>query len=130
MIAGCPFRKTIGVLGWDVEGIENTQAILQIRHRLGQLLIERRRKVTKGAPQAVAPALLALVEVHSLQRFLNSLMRSKTGPFVMPRIGTELGLGQISLRLMEPVSRTIHAPSVAEAHADQTPAFPQKSSLA
>ena len=77
----------------------------------------------------MAPALLALVEVHSLKRFLNSLMRSKTGPFVMPRIGTELGLGQISLRLMEPVSRTIHAPSVTEAHADQTPA-PQKRSLA
>jgi hypothetical protein len=64
----------------------------------------------------MAPALLALMKMHSLQGFFNSLMGGETGPFVMPRIGTELGLSQISLRLMEPVSRAIHAPSVAEAH--------------
>ena len=120
MIGGCPLRKAIGVSGRNVEGIENTQTVFEIRHRLRQLLIERCRKIPERTPQAMAPALLALMKVHSLQRFFNSLMGGETGPFVMPRIGTQLGLGQISLRLMEPVSRAIHASSVAEAHAEET----------
>ena len=104
MIGGCAFRKAIGVSSRNVEGIENTQTVFQIRHRLRQLLIKRCRKIPKRTPQAMAPALLTLMKVHSLQRFFNSLMGGKAGPFVMPRIGTELGLSQISLRLMEPVS--------------------------
>ena len=103
VIGGCPFWKAIGVSGRNVQGIENTQTVFQIGHRLRQLLIERCRKIPERAPQAMTPALLALLKMRSLQRFFNSLMRSKTGPFMMTCIGTELGLGQISLCLMEPV---------------------------
>lgn len=54
------------------------------------------------------PALLPVVKVQSLQGFFHRLMGCETSPFMVPSFSAEKGLGQISLGLMQPVSRTIH----------------------
>ena len=56
----------------------------------------------------MAPALLPLLKMQSLQRLFNVLMGGETGPLVVTRLRAEAGLGQISLGLMQPVCRTIH----------------------
>ncbi len=56
----------------------------------------------------MAPNLLAKMEVECLEGFFSGLVASKTGPFMVAPIGTELGLGQISFSLMQPIKRTVH----------------------
>ena len=56
----------------------------------------------------MAPALLTMLQVHGLQGFFNRLMTGKARPLVMSGLGTELGLSQISSRLMKPVLRAVH----------------------
>ena len=56
----------------------------------------------------MAPALLTVVEMQRFQSLLNSLMAGETRPLVVTCIRTELGLGQIRLGLMQPVSCSIH----------------------
>ena len=58
----------------------------------------------------MAPALLTMVKVQSLQGFFHRLMGCETSPFMVPSFSTEAGLAQISLSLMQPVGRTIHPP--------------------
>ena len=58
----------------------------------------------------MAPHLLAEMQVQGLESFFSSLVAGKAGPFVVPSIGTELGLGQIGLGLMQPVKRAVHPP--------------------
>jgi hypothetical protein len=53
---------------------------------------------------------LAKVQVQGLESFFSSLVAGKTGPFMVAPIGTELGLGQIGLGLMQPVKRAVHPP--------------------
>ena len=90
----------IGTTRGDVKGIEHPQTVFQVRHRCRQLLHHRRRQLTEGAPQAVAPTLLPMLEMQCLQCLFNSLMGRKTGPFVVTGLSAETGLGQIRLRLM------------------------------
>jgi peptide/nickel transport system ATP-binding protein len=54
--------------------------------------------------------LLAELQVECLESFFSSLVAGKTGPFMVAPIGTELGLGQIGLGLMQPVKRAVHPP--------------------
>ena len=58
----------------------------------------------------MAPHLLAEMQVQGLESFFSSLVAGKTGPLMVAPIGTELGLGQIGLGLMQPVKRAIHPP--------------------
>ena len=108
MIGGCTLRKAIGIAGRDVESIQHPQPILQIGHVAGQRGSHPSRQVLEGASKAVAPDLLAMVQVQGLERFFCCLVTGKAGPFMVTCIGAELGLSQISLRLMQPVGRTVH----------------------
>ena len=90
----------IGTTRGDVKGIEHPQTVFQVRHRSRQLLNNSRRPLPIGPSQAVAPALLTLLEMHGLQGLFNGLMGRKTGPFVVTGLRAETGLGQIRLRLM------------------------------
>ena len=103
VVGGGTFRQAIGITHGDVQGIQHPQAVFQIRHLFGQLLNNRFRQLSLGAPQAVPPALLPLVKMQRFQRLLNGLMGGTAGPFMVTRLRAEDGLG-----LMQPIRRTIH----------------------
>ena len=51
----------------------------------------------------MAPALLAMAQVQRLEGLLHGLMAGETGPLMVAGTGTQLGLGQVGLGLMQPV---------------------------
>ena len=56
----------------------------------------------------MSPTLLTMLQMQRFECFFHCLMGGKAGPFVMTSLRAEVGLGQIRLGLMQPVSRTIH----------------------
>ena len=67
VIGGRTFRKAIGVSGGDIEGIQHPQPVLQIRDNVGQICRNSWRQLTERTAEAMAPALLSV-----LQRFIRS----------------------------------------------------------
>jgi hypothetical protein len=112
VIRGSTFRQAIGIAGGDVQGVQHPEAILQIRNLGGQRLGHSGRQITERSAQAMAPVLLAVVQMQRLEGFFHGLMTGETGPLVMAGTGAELGLGQISLSLMQPIGGAIHAGSL------------------
>jgi hypothetical protein len=103
MIGGSTFRQAIGVAGGDVEGVEDPEAILQIRHLSIESLGHGRRQIAEGAAEAMTPALLTMVQMQRLQGFFHGLMTGKTSPLVVASAGAQLGLSQVGLGLMQPI---------------------------
>ena len=112
VICWSPIRKAIGIARGDVEGIEDAKPIFEIRHLRGKGSRSFGGQIPQRAPQAMAPNpnLLAEMQMQGLESFFRSLVAGKTGPFMVAPIGTELGLGQIGLGLMQPVERVVHPP--------------------
>lgn len=113
VIGRSPFREAIWIAGWDVEGIQDSQTILQIADGPLQAGGHRSWKIAKRTAQAMTPLLLPMAEMKGLQSFLHRLVAGKTSPLVMARGGTDLRKLQISLGLMEPVGGTVHRSIVA-----------------
>jgi hypothetical protein len=110
VISWGPIGKAIGTACGDVEGIEDAQPIFEIRHHRRQGGRSLGGQIPQRAPQAVAPYLLAKMQVQGLESFFRSLVAGKASPFMVAPIGTELGLGQIGLGLMQPVERAVNPP--------------------
>ena len=108
VIGGRTFWKAIGVAGRDIEGIQHPQPVFQVRDSVGQICRNSRWQLTERTAEAMAPALLSLLQVDGLQGFFNRLMTGETGPLVVTGLGTELGLRQISGCLVKPVLGTVH----------------------
>lgn len=113
VIAWGPIRQAIGIAGRDVKRIQNPQAVFQIAYPLAQGLAHADGEIAAAPAQAMAPGLLAVVEVQSLQGFLHGLVAGKTGPLVVARCCAHLGQLEIGPGLMEPVGGAIHQAIVA-----------------
>ena len=113
MVGRGPIGQAIGVARRDVQGIKDAQAVLQIADAGRQLSGDGRRQIAPGAPEAVAPRLLAMAEVQTLQGLLHGLVASKAGPFMVAGGSAHSRQLQIGLRLMQPVGGTIHGAIVA-----------------
>jgi hypothetical protein len=101
--------QAMGGAGGDVESNEDPQAIFEIAHGGGQGGGDRRRQIPIRSAQAMAPHLLAVVQVQALEGLLHGLMASKTGPLVMPSGGAHPRQLQIGPGLIQPVGGTIDA---------------------
>jgi hypothetical protein len=119
MVGRGTVRQAIGVARRDIEGIQDAQTVLQITDAGRQLSGDGRRQIAPGAPEAVAPRLLAMAEVQTLQGLLHGLVAGEAGPFMVAGGGAHSGQLQIGLRLMQPVSGTIH-PTIVMAEAGST----------
>jgi len=80
MVGRGPIGKAVGRARRYIKRIKDAQAVLQIADAGRQLSGDGPRQIAPGAPEAVAPRLLAMAEVQTLQ----------------------------GLRLMQPVGGTIH----------------------
>ena len=49
------------------------------------------------------------MEMQGFEGLLHGLMAGEAGPLVVAVLGTELGLGQIGMGLMQPVAGAVHA---------------------
>lgn len=79
VIDGGTIGKAIGVAGGDVEGIENAQPILKIRHRRGQGSDGLGGQIPEGATQAMAPHLLPQVKMQRLESLFHHLLMQPVG---------------------------------------------------
>jgi antitoxin (DNA-binding transcriptional repressor) of toxin-antitoxin stability system len=83
MIGRGTVGQAIGVARWDVERIQDAQTILQIADAGRQGEGNGRRQIAPRTPDAVAPCLLALGKVQTLQGLLHPLVAGEAGPFVV-----------------------------------------------
>ena len=51
----------------------------------------------------MTPALLAVVQMQGFESLLYRLVTGETSPLVVTSAGTELGLGEVGLGLMQPI---------------------------
>ena len=84
-----PIGQAIGVARRDIEGIQDAQAVLQIADAGRQLSGDGRRQIAPGAPEDVAPRLLAMAEAERFmaplwRRWLVRSLVPQTGPIQSP----------------------------------------------
>ena len=108
MIGRGPIGQAIGIARRDVQRIQDAQTVLQIADAGRQSGEDNRRQIPAGAPEAVAPRLLAMAQVQTLQGLLHLLVASKAGPFMVAGGGADSGQGKIGLCLMQPVEAAVH----------------------
>ena len=83
MVGQGPVGQAIGVAGRDIQRIQDAQTVLQIADAGRQGGADGRRQITAGAPEAVAPSLLAMGQLRTLQGLLHRLMAGEAGPFMV-----------------------------------------------
>ncbi len=74
MVGRGTIGQAIGVARRDVKRIQDAQTVLQIADADRQGGGDGRRQFAPGAPEAVAPRLLAMAEVQTFQGLLHRLM--------------------------------------------------------
>ena len=88
MVGRGPIGQAIGIARWDVEGIQDAQTVLQIADAGRQLSGDGRRQIAPGAPEAVAPRLLAMAQERFMaplwRRWLVRSLVPQTGPIQSP----------------------------------------------
>ena len=88
MVGRGPSGQAIGIARWDVEGIQDAQTVLQIADAGRQLSGDGRRQIAAGAPEAVAPRLLAMAQERFMaplwRRWLVRSLVPQTGPIQSP----------------------------------------------
>jgi hypothetical protein len=88
MVGRGPIGQAIGVARRDIEGIKDAQAVLQIADAGRQGGGDVRRQIAPGAPEAVAPRLLAMAEERFMaplwRRWLVRSLVPQTGPIQSP----------------------------------------------
>ena len=111
MLARCAFWIAVGIAGWDVEAIEQPQAVLQIRRgiRLPIPLWQSSPEPREGVP----PGLLPQGQVQPFEGLLHRLVRREAGPFMAAGLLRLIGLIQITQGLLQPVGRSIRHGSCA-----------------
>ncbi len=70
MIDGSTFLQAIGIAGGDVQGVEDPESILQIRHLGIQILGHSRRWIEEGTAEAMTPALLTVMQMQGFESLL------------------------------------------------------------
>jgi len=68
------FWKAIGIAGRDIQGIQHSKPVFQVRHSRRQRFGDEGRQIPKRATQAMPPTLLTVMEMQSLQGFFNRLV--------------------------------------------------------
>jgi hypothetical protein len=102
MFEGSTFWMTIGIPGWDVEIIQNSGLVDEIRGD-GYVLWQFPEQASHNMP----PGFLPEREMESFDSFLCSLLGRKACPFVAFRPLRILGQFKVTLGLFEPIIRTI-----------------------
>jgi len=103
VITGSTVWKTIGMTGGDVQRIENPHAFHKLGHLGFHALLNSVRQIPKQPSQAVAPDLLVVLQMQTLECLLDSLVGCKAGPFMVSMGSTQLGLLKILMSLVQPV---------------------------
>jgi len=108
MIGGGSVREAIRVAGGDVQRVEDSQTVLQIRNYGRQIRCHVFGQIAIGTAKPMTPHLLAQMQVQGLERLLHSLMGREAGPFVMARFCAQARLIQIGTCLMKLVGGAVH----------------------
>jgi hypothetical protein len=83
--------QAIGVARRDVQRIQDAQAVLQIADAGRQGDGDGRWQIAPRTPEAVAPRLLAMGEVQTLQCLLHRLVAGEASPFMVAGGGADAG---------------------------------------